>query len=158
MTALGLSKSGDTATVVLAGVAFAAMIAWLSTVFIAEHDTAPPAVAVDAPVDPATLTREVNPVALEQGRVYYAQLCVSCHGPRGDGLGEWAYRVAPRPISFMSKRVRSRTDDQLYASITEGLPNTPMIGWKRQLSDPQRRQLVVYVRYLSAGGDAGVKR
>ena len=96
MMSLELSGSGFTAAVVTAGVMLAAATAWLSTLFIPEHDAGPPSVAVDAPVDPATLTHEINPVALEQGRVYYAQLCVSCHGPRGDGLGEWAYRVAPR--------------------------------------------------------------
>jgi mono/diheme cytochrome c family protein len=88
---------------------------------------------------------------LEQGRVYYAQLCMSCHGVRGDGTGEWAYRVAPRPADLTRSRTRNRSDAQLYEIISEGLPGTAMTGWKQQLSDGQRRQVVAYVRHLGRG-------
>jgi mono/diheme cytochrome c family protein len=96
-------------------------------------------------------------VVLEQGRVYYAQLCMSCHGTHGDGLGEWAYRVAPRPANLTRERTHRRSDAQLYEIISEGLPGTAMIGWKRQLSEEQRRQLVVYVRSLSSAPGGRVR-
>src|SRR5262245_36482228 len=120
--------ASGTALVVPAGVLLAGLAAWLVT-------AASPGDAVGFPVaESATSTSpapSTNPVALEQGRVYYAQLCMSCHGTHGDGLGEWAYRVAPRPANLTRERTRRRSDAQLYEIISEGLPATAMIGWKR---------------------------
>jgi mono/diheme cytochrome c family protein len=141
-----------TAVVVPAGVGLAALLAWLITALNPGDPLGFPAAESAQPADPAQPEYDVDPVALEQGRVYYAQLCMSCHGVRGDGLGEWAYRVAPRPADLTRSRTRKRSDAQLYEMISEGLPGTAMIGWKQQLSDAQRRQLVAYVRSLSRGG------
>ena len=101
-----------------------------------------------SPINPASLQDGVDPIAIEQGRVYYAQLCMPCHGSRGDGRGEWAYRVTPRPINLTSHVTRARSDAQLLQLIGEPQPGTPMIGWKKQLSESQLRQLVAFVRFL----------
>jgi len=148
--ACSLGGAALTAALVPMGVGLAAALAWLITEL---GPGEPPSVSVaerEQPADLAPREASVDPIALEQGRVYYAQLCVSCHGVRGDGLGEWAYRVVPRPANLT--RTRQRTDAQLYEIISNGLPGTAMIGWQRQLSERQRQQLVVYVRHLSGGG------
>jgi mono/diheme cytochrome c family protein len=146
------------ATVVPAGVALAAALAWLMTVLNPGDPVKFPGAQRVGTVDPAQLERNLDPVALEQGRVYYAQLCMSCHGVRGDGLGEWSYRVAPRPANLARERTRRLSDAQLYEIISEGLPGTAMIGWKRQLSEAQRRQVVVYVRHLGRGSGRSASR
>jgi mono/diheme cytochrome c family protein len=156
MTWFPFTGATITAAVVPAGVALAAALAWLITDLNPGDPLGFPAAESAQPADPAQLEQNVDPVALEQGRVYYAQLCMSCHGARGDGLGEWAYRVAPRPANLTRERTRKRSDAQLYEIISEGLPGTAMIGWKRQLSDAQRRQLVTYVRHLSQGSGKDV--
>jgi hypothetical protein len=43
---------------------------------------------------------------------------------------------------------RARSDAQLLQLISEPQPGTPMIGWKKQLSESQLSQLVAFVRYL----------
>jgi mono/diheme cytochrome c family protein len=121
-----------TAFVVTLGLLLAGTVAWLA--------------AHQAPQDPVQATTPVASAMLEQGRAYYVQLCMACHGARGDGQGEWAYRVTPRPASLRSARTRARSDDYLDRLIREGLPGTPMTGYS--LSDAQRRQLVAYLRYL----------
>lgn len=128
-----------------AGVAVAIVLAWLATTFAAED--AMSALPVDFPptVDPVAL-RDVDLPAHERGRVYYAQLCVSCHGVRGDGQGEWAYRMKPRPADLASARVVRHTDTDLERILREGLPGTAMPGWQRQLSDAQRRDVIAFVR------------
>lgn len=153
------ASAGATITTALvpAGVAAAVALAWLITVLSPGDPLGFPAPQSRRPTDPARLEYDLDPVSLEQGRVYYAQLCVSCHGVRGDGLGEWAYRVAPRPADLTRERTRQRSDAQLYEIISEGLPGTAMIGWKRHLSEQQRRQVVVYVRSLSRSGNKGVR-
>jgi mono/diheme cytochrome c family protein len=92
--------------------------------------------------------------SLEQGRAYYVQLCMDCHGARGDGQGEWAYRVTPRPADLRGARVRARSDAELDRAIAEGVQGTPMIG--ARLSAAQRHQLVSYVRQL--GGEHAARR
>jgi len=124
--------------IVFAGVLAAATLAWLATVNAGG----------DHPVHPAPAA---GGLALEQGRVYYAQLCMDCHGARGDGQGEWAYRVSPRPPSLRAARVRARSDSELDRFIRDGIPGSPMIGVT--LSDSQRRQLAGYVRYLGEKRD-----
>jgi mono/diheme cytochrome c family protein len=158
MTWSRLTGGTITAAVVPVGVGLAAVLAWLITDLSPGDPLGFPAAESGQPADLAQLERNMDPVALEQGRVYYAQLCMSCHGVRGDGLGEWAYRVAPRPANLTRSRTRNRSDAQLYDIISEGLPGTAMIGWKRQLSDGQRRQLVVYVRSLSQGSGRDTRR
>jgi mono/diheme cytochrome c family protein len=138
-----------TAAAVSGGVGLAVAMAWLITDL---HSADLPSLSAAEHAQlgaPAPLQAVADPVMLEQGRVYYVQLCVPCHGVRGDGLGEWAYRVVPRPANLTSARTRQRTDANLYEIISTGLPGTAMIGWERQLSEAQRRQLVVYVRHLS---------
>jgi mono/diheme cytochrome c family protein len=149
------STATRTATLVPVGVALAAALAWLVTEVIPDNPGGFPVAERAAPGESARLVETLDPVTLEQGRVYYVQLCVACHGVRGDGQGDWAYRVTPRPANLARERTRRRSDAQLYEIISEGLPGTAMIGWKGQLSDRQRRQLVAYVRHLgqAAGRD-----
>lgn len=152
----GGATAGLTGVIVSAGIAAAGSVAWLVTPSESAAAGPVPDVATNAsvPMDPERLAAGAEPVALEQGRIYYVQLCLPCHGARGDGAGEWAYRVTPRPANLTSARTRARSDERLFELISEPQPGTPMIGWKRQLSESQRHQLVGYVRHLSRGGAA----
>lgn len=136
---------------VLAGVATAVVLAAMVTWALPDENRVIPAPGVGRPAAPARLSAGSDPRTLELGRVYYAQICLSCHGVRGDGQGEWAYRVTPRPADLRSPRVQSRTDAQLFRIISDGLVGTPMIGWKSMLSPSQRRKLVAYLRTLATG-------
>lgn len=145
------AASGLTGAIVSAGIAAAGTAAWLVTLFNPAGDIEPVATDASVPIDATHLRAGADPVAMEQGRVYYVQLCLPCHGSRGDGRGEWAYRVTPRPADLTSPRTQARSDAQLFEFISEPRPGTPMIGWKKQLSESQRGQLVVYVRHLGTG-------
>lgn len=136
---------------VLAGVATAIALASMVTWALPDENRVIPAPGVGQPATPASLSPGSDPRTLELGRVYYAQICLSCHGVRGDGQGEWAYRVTPRPADLRSPRVQSRTDAELFRIISDGLVGTPMIGWKSQLSPLQRREVVAYLRTLATG-------
>lgn len=135
-----------TAGWVSAGALLAIGLAWSATVLIPEREVAretkPQAPIV---IDTHTVS---DAVALEQGRAYYAQVCMDCHGASGNGYGEWAYRVSPRPTNLTATRTQSRSDETLFQIISDGLPATAMIAWKRHLSVSQRHQLVAYLRYL----------
>ncbi|HEX6722293.1 MAG TPA: cytochrome c [Burkholderiaceae bacterium] len=137
------SRNGFVAATVAAGVGAALAVAAVVTAFDAQ--AAPRSVAVDA----ASLRHDgADALALEQGRVYYVQLCMDCHGARGDGRGAWAYRVTPRPSNLTAVRTQARSDAELFRIVSEPRPGTPMLGWSRQLSESQRHQLVAYLRRL----------
>lgn len=138
----------QTGLLVTAGVAAAAMSAWAVTTFMPSADTEMDVAALSPPVTEAVPRAGASLGDIERGRVYYIQVCVPCHGIRGDGMGEWAYRINPEPADLTRARTRSRSDAELYRIVTDGIPGTAMIGWRRQLSDAQREQVIAYVRHL----------
>lgn len=137
-----------TGLIVVASIATAGALSFAATMLNPTVDINSNARVALAPINPASLQDGVDPIAVEQGRVYYVQLCMPCHGARGDGRGEWAYRVTPRPANLTGHVTRARSDAQLLQLIGEPQPGTPMIGWKKQLSERQLSQLVAFVRYL----------
>lgn len=137
-----------TMLVVTGGVVLAGLLAALVSVFMPARQTTVAAASIASPIDFAVLDRGANLADLERGRVYYAQLCISCHGARGDGHGEWAYRVTPHPGDLTSARVQQRSDAYLFSVISDGQVGTPMMGWKQRLSEQQRWQIVDYLRHL----------
>jgi cytochrome c len=136
---------------VVGGVILAISGAFLSVRLLPDDNHVIPPPHVGEPLDASVtmMQQRFDPGEVERGRVYYAQLCLSCHGVRGDGLGEWAYRVTPYPADLRKKRTQQRSDQMLFDMISNGLVGTPMIGWKRQLTEAQRWQLVTYMRTLS---------
>src|SRR6185295_17361475 len=47
-----------------------------------------------------------------------------------------------------------RTDEQLVTAITDGVPSSPMPGYRDRLTDAQIGAVAAYVRLLSLGGNA----
>lgn len=132
----------------LLGVILAVGIAVSTTVLLPDENRVLPAPGVGEAISHTIAMRSHDPQTVEQGRVYYVQLCLSCHGVRGDGSGEWAYRVTPYPADLRATRTQRRSDQELFGIISDGLVATPMIGWKQQLSTAQRWQLIAYLRTL----------
>lgn len=137
-----------TGIIVCGTILAAAGLALVITVFGAEQPLANPPLGIAARIDYEALRPSADIAGLERGRSYYAQLCMGCHGASGNGLGEWAYRVHPRPADLTSRRVRERSDARLYEAVGDGIPGTPMKGWRGRLSDTQLRQIVLYIRHL----------
>lgn len=134
---------------VCAGVALAVTLAVLAAMASVDESMALSTVEVAAQPSAAEVSAGADLVPVAQGRAYYAQLCMSCHGARGDGQGEWAYRVTPRPANLKSARTQRRSDAELFDIISHGRRGTAMVGWQQQLSEAQRRQVVAYVRHLA---------
>ena len=87
----------------------------------------------------------------------YRRYCVGCHGVLGDGEGENAQWIDPKPRNFTFGifKCRSTTtgtlplDSDLYNTIGRGLDNSNMPSWN-PLSAQQRADLVAYVKHFSA--------
>jgi len=92
----------------------------------------------------------------EAGKRDYRRWCVGCHGPEGNGEGENAPYVDPRPRDFTTALFRWRstptgtlpTDQDLYNTITRGVVDTLMPTW-RPLTPQTRVDLIAYIKTFS---------
>ncbi len=91
------------------------------------------------------------------GKPVYDKWCAGCHGVDGQGDGPAAGYMLPRPRDFTLGQYQIRstasgelpTDADLLRIIDDGMPGTAMPGWREQLSDADRRDLVAYIKTFS---------
>jgi mono/diheme cytochrome c family protein len=87
----------------------------------------------------------------------YRRYCVGCHGELGDGEGENAQWIDPKPRNFTLGIFKCRStptgtlplDSDLFNTIGRGLVTSNMPSWN-PLSDQERADLVAYVKHFSA--------
>src|SRR6201987_2346421 len=90
------------------------------------------------------------------GKKLYRRYCVGCHGPLGDGNGENAAWIDPKPRDFTAATFKCRstptgmlpTDQDLYNSVGRGFYNSNMPHWDA-LPDQNRIDLVAYIKSFS---------
>lgn len=85
---------------------------------------------------------------IDQGQKIYQAHCAECHGSGGHGDGPRAALLAPRPGNLVSAGTSAKTDAELLAIITRGVPRTAMQGWEEELSENDRRNVLAYIRSL----------
>jgi mono/diheme cytochrome c family protein len=92
-----------------------------------------------------------------EGKKLYRRYCVGCHGTLGDGNGENAPWIDPKPRDFVAATFKCRstptgtlpTDQDLYNSVGRGFYNSNMPHWDA-LTDQNRIDLVAYIKTFSA--------
>jgi cytochrome c oxidase cbb3-type subunit 2 len=92
----------------------------------------------------------------DQGKQLYRRYCIGCHGPRGDGAGENAPYIDPKPRNFTQATFKCRStptgtlplDSDLYNSIGRGFDNSNMPSWA-PLTDQDRINLVAFIKTFS---------
>jgi cytochrome c oxidase cbb3-type subunit 2 len=90
------------------------------------------------------------------GKELYRRYCITCHGKHGDGAGENAPHLDPRPRDFTRAAFKCRstpsgslpTDTDLYNTISRGVYNSAMPSWE-PLTRQQRANLVAYIKTFS---------
>ncbi len=96
--------------------------------------------------------------SVEAGREIYEVHCWFCHGEDGDGLGPVAEYLWPRPRDFTLGSYKLRTtesgelptDEDLYRTITLGIPGTAMPEWGSGLSVEERWQVISFIKTFAA--------
>jgi mono/diheme cytochrome c family protein len=103
-----------------------------------------------------------DPAMVEAGKKIYFRKCVWCHGVDGAGDGPGADRLWPRPRNFNqgtfkirhtasgelplfdpTKPVSGKND--LFDTVTHGLPGSAMPSWDGILTEQQRLQVLSFV-------------
>ncbi len=89
-------------------------------------------------------------VEISRGQALYERHCAVCHGLKGDGKGEAAYLLQPKPRKFRAGNFRlvtsqnlQPTQDDVLRTITNGMPGTAMPSWAH-LPEDHRRELADY--------------
>jgi mono/diheme cytochrome c family protein len=84
-------------------------------------------------------------IATEGSRIY-ADYCSVCHGDSGKGAMWATSGLSPKPADFTNQQFQaSMTRDHLIQSVSYGIPETAMTGWKKRLTDAQIETVVDYV-------------
>jgi mono/diheme cytochrome c family protein len=92
----------------------------------------------------------------KRGKALYGRYCIYCHGPEGDGRGESAPYLDPKPRDFTKAVFKCRStpsgslplDSDLYDTITRGIHASGMPSWKPLLRQ-ERADLVAYIKTFS---------
>ncbi len=111
------------------------------------------AVVKAADVKPdAPLKVTTDAALLASGKKVFLRNCSKCHGPKGDGKGEAASELKTKPRNFLKDPFQhGSSDEELFRTISEGIPKTDMQAWKDSLSEKARRAAIEYVKWLKAG-------
>ena len=96
-----------------------------------------------------------NDTDIEAGKLIYFRKCVWCHGEEGGGDGPSADRLWPRPRSFVEGTFKIRhtasgeipTDQDLFLTVTNGLPGSAMPPWDGILTEKDRRNVIQFIKY-----------
>jgi mono/diheme cytochrome c family protein len=87
-----------------------------------------------------------NQKATDEGKIIFNQMCVLCHGNKGQGNGQAGLTLEPHPANFTALNVMNQTDGAIFWKITNG--KAPMATYFEILTDDQRWKLVNYIRQL----------
>ncbi|HQU83119.1 MAG TPA: c-type cytochrome [Pyrinomonadaceae bacterium] len=84
--------------------------------------------------------------SLNSGQEIYQNLCMRCHGEKGDGHGQIATYLDPYPRDFTNAGfMNSKTEERLMTSIKTGVPGTSMPAWAKVLNDQQVKSVLDYI-------------
>ena len=86
----------------------------------------------------------------------YRRYCVGCHGELGDGNGDNAQWIDPKPRNFQLGIYKCRstptgtlpTDEDLFDTLARGLDRSNMPAWST-FSKQERADLVAFVKHFS---------
>lgn len=95
-----------------------------------------------------------TPEVIAAGKKVYERRCFFCHGVEGAGDGPVADYLDPRPRDFTvgiykfrtTKSGELPTDEDLFRTVTRGIPGTAMPEWGPYLTEGERWQVIRYVK------------
>lgn len=99
-----------------------------------------------------------TPENVAKGKAIYMRRCWFCHGLEGDGNGPVADYLNPRPRDFTAGTYKLRTtrsgevplDEDLFNTITKGIPGTAMQGFEGILTAEGRWQVIAFIKSFAA--------
>jgi cbb3-type cytochrome oxidase cytochrome c subunit len=91
-----------------------------------------------------------SPELIAKGKQIYHRLCIGCHGADGDGKGPVAAVLTPKPADFTDEDWKhGGSPQEVFNTLTKGVPGTAMAPFGAQLSENDRWALVFFVKSFS---------
>ena len=88
-----------------------------------------------------------SPEVISTGKEHYTAYCALCHGTTGQGDGQIAEKMAVKPPTLLSDKVKNFSDGRIFHIITAG--QGVMGAYVHQLKNEEDRWKVVnYIRSL----------
>jgi mono/diheme cytochrome c family protein len=92
-----------------------------------------------------------------RGKVVYQRYCISCHGELGNGNGEAAQWINPKPRDYRqgtfkcgsTPRESLPLSSDLEKTVTNGFYGTNMPSW-RAIGERSRKDVIAYIKTFSA--------
>lgn len=99
----------------------------------------------------------ITPEIIAHGKTIYERACVMCHGVEGNAQTEISTNLHPRPRNFQAAKYRLRStltgqlpaDEDLYRSVSLGMPGTLMLPWLRLMQPEEIWAVVSYIKTFS---------
>jgi mono/diheme cytochrome c family protein len=118
-------------------------------------------VSVAAAPDRSAAETEGLPDAVEGARAY-SRWCAPCHGREGRGDGAASAMLDPRPLDFSRGLFKLRStptgvlplEEDLFRTVTRGIPGTSMPSFGRLLSVRERAAAVRHLRSITPTASA----
>ena len=86
-----------------------------------------------------------TPALLEKGKTVFISTCVTCHGVKGDGMGDAGQYMSPKPRNLKTGKFKQgETVSDVFNTITKGIDGTAMVGFPL-LSEEDRWATAYYV-------------
>jgi cytochrome c553 len=82
-----------------------------------------------------------------RGKHIYEEYCQFCHGERGKGKGYPL--LVPPPADLTDPAVQTKSDADLQKIIHGGAPGTSMGAWNWALSEQDKHDVLLYIRWLA---------
>lgn len=91
-----------------------------------------------------------------RGKVVYERYCLSCHGDLGNGAGEFAEHISPKPRDYRQGTFKWRStpsgslplDADLEKTIRDGIYGTYMPSWY-PIGTRSRRDVIAFIKTFS---------
>ena len=106
---------------------------------------------------PSSPLPSLTPETISAGKKIYDFRCAPCHGLEGKGDGPAAMTLDPRPRDFTRGLFKFKStpsgevvsDEDLFRTISRGIPGSAMPSWKRLLSEEERWQVIATIKTFS---------
>ncbi|UCD79212.1 MAG: cytochrome c [Desulfobacterales bacterium] len=95
-----------------------------------------------SPLDPA------EPFVITRGKTVYLTFCAQCHGYAYDGNGTVGQSFQPLPADLRSPQVQSKSEGELFQSISYGIPGGRQPALHTTISIDDRWHVIAFVKSL----------
>jgi mono/diheme cytochrome c family protein len=89
-----------------------------------------------------------NKASITAGGAAFMKYCAFCHNADGKGNGPLAPKDSNPPDLTDAKWVHGSTDSEIFATISNGVPDTKMVCFKGKMPDQDLWHIVNYLRSL----------